>query len=81
MWLPSGLLREFWKNSVGKDANLVLVDLGRPLSRGTIQLESSDPFTHPLIDPKYFDRPEDLQAMVDGKKADFLLKLFLLNVL
>ena len=36
----------------------------RPKSRGYVALQSADPAAPPLIDPKFFDDPADLEAMV-----------------
>ena len=41
----------------------------RPQSRGTVSLQSSDPFASPLIDPKYLSNEADMTAMVSGYKA------------
>jgi choline dehydrogenase-like flavoprotein len=40
----------------------------RPKSIGTVSLASADPLAVPDIDPKFFDHPDDLEAMVDGFK-------------
>jgi choline dehydrogenase-like flavoprotein len=40
----------------------------RPKSIGTVSLASADPVTAPEINPKFFDHPDDLEAMVDGFK-------------
>ena len=40
----------------------------RPKSIGTVSLASADPAAAPVIDPKFFDHPDDLAAMVDGFK-------------
>ena len=40
----------------------------RPKSVGTVSLASADPVAAPNIDPKFFDHPDDLDAMVDGFK-------------
>jgi choline dehydrogenase-like flavoprotein len=42
------------------------VCLLRPKSVGTVSLASADPAAAPVIDPKFFDHPDDLDAMVDG---------------
>ncbi len=42
------------------------VCLLRPKSRGYLALQSSDPSAPPLIDPKFFDDPDDLNVMVKG---------------
>jgi choline dehydrogenase-like flavoprotein len=40
------------------------VALMHPLPRGTVQLSSSDPFTAPLIDPRWLVNPFDVQVLV-----------------
>ena len=42
------------------------VCLLRPKSRGIVALQSPDPTAAPLIDPKFYDAAEDLEAMVKG---------------
>jgi len=37
-------------------------------SRGTVSLASSDPYTAPIIDPKYLSDPEDMINCLDGLK-------------
>ncbi len=44
------------------------VCLLRPKSRGTLQLNSADPFAAPRIDPAFFAEPDDLQRMLRGFK-------------
>ncbi|MEV7319549.1 GMC family oxidoreductase N-terminal domain-containing protein [Streptomyces sp. NPDC093970] len=41
----------------------------RPRTRGTVRLASADPLDPPLIDPRYFDAPEDLAVMIAGLGA------------
>ena len=38
----------------------------RPLSRGSVQLASPDPFAAPLIDPNFLGHPDDLRRLVLG---------------
>jgi len=38
----------------------------RPLSRGSVTLASADPFAAPLIDPNFFDHPDDMRRLVRG---------------
>jgi choline dehydrogenase-like flavoprotein len=38
----------------------------RPQSRGSITLAGADPFAAPLIDPNFFDHPDDMQRLVRG---------------
>ncbi|KAG8184964.1 hypothetical protein JTE90_020011 [Oedothorax gibbosus] len=40
----------------------------QPKSRGLVTLSSTDPHEPPLLDPKYFSDPSDIQAIVDGLK-------------
>jgi choline dehydrogenase-like flavoprotein len=44
------------------------VCLLRPESKGTVELQSSDPFAAPLIDPNFLGEAADLEAMVAGYK-------------
>ena len=44
------------------------VCLLRPKSVGTLALASADPGAAPLIDPRFLDHPDDLDALVDGYK-------------
>lgn len=37
-----------------------------PKSRGTIRLQSTDPFNPPLIDPNYLDHPDDITNFLKG---------------
>lgn len=37
-----------------------------PKSRGTIRLQSTDPFDPPLIDPNYFNHPDDIKEAIKG---------------
>lgn len=36
----------------------------QPKSRGTIRLQSTDPFDPPLIDPNYLDHPDDIKDLL-----------------
>lgn len=38
----------------------------RPKSRGTVRLASTDPTAAPLIDPRFFSEPQDLEVMMRG---------------
>ena len=42
------------------------VNATAPLSRGEIQLTSSDPLAPPIIRPNYLDNELDLQTMIEG---------------
>ena len=45
------------------------VDLLRPKSRGTVRLQSADPYDDPEIDPKFFSDPEDMEVMLKGAEV------------
>ncbi|KAI9365995.1 hypothetical protein DFJ73DRAFT_806609 [Zopfochytrium polystomum] len=47
----------------------VLATLIHPFSRGSVCLASKNPFTHPVIDPRYFEDQRDLETIVDGYMA------------
>lgn len=38
----------------------------RPKSRGSVTLDSNDPYAAPVIDFNFFDHPEDQKTLVDG---------------
>lgn len=42
--------------------------LQHPLSRGSVQINSADPFVSPLLDPRYVSHPTDLAIMVEAFK-------------
>lgn len=44
----------------------IVVILGKPLSRGSVRLHSSEPKAQALIDPNYFGDPRDLDSLVKG---------------
>uniref|UniRef100_A0A4Y2WKF0 Glucose dehydrogenase [FAD, quinone] n=3 Tax=Araneus ventricosus TaxID=182803 RepID=A0A4Y2WKF0_ARAVE len=41
----------------------------QPKSRGTVRLQSTNPYDPPAIDPNYFEDPEDLKVVVEGMKT------------
>jgi choline dehydrogenase-like flavoprotein len=38
----------------------------RPQCRGSVTLASADPFAAPVIDPNFFDHPDDMRRLVRG---------------
>ena len=44
----------------------IVVILGKPKSRGTLTLASTDPRAQAVIDPRYFSDPQDMTTMVEG---------------
>lgn len=49
----------------GTSMNSILL---HPLSRGSVQLNSTDPFDDPLVDPRYLSHPADGQLSVESVK-------------
>ena len=44
----------------------IILILGKPKSRGTLRLQSTDVTRQALIDPGYYSNPEDLTTMIEG---------------
>ena len=40
----------------------------RPNSKGYIKLKSSNPYDKPMINPNYYDDPQDVKTMIEGVK-------------
>lgn len=72
--LKPSVLLEYLAPYTKLDANFVLINLSRPKSTGVVELNSSDPFIHPKIDPRYFSHPNDMKAVVEG--LQFTVKVF-----
>jgi choline dehydrogenase len=56
-----GALRRFTDHMFG-----IILILGKPKSRGSLRLQSSDVSVQALIDPAYYSDPEDMETMVTG---------------
>ncbi|MFW2387966.1 MAG: GMC family oxidoreductase [Polyangiales bacterium] len=56
-----GALQRFTDHMFG-----IIIILGKPKSRGTLRLQSTDIRDQALIDPRYFSHPEDMDTMVKG---------------
>lgn len=70
MFLPKlieGKRREF-QSYIDRNmgAFTVVPILLHPKSKGSIRLQSDDPFDPPLIDPNYLDHPDDVKTMLKG---------------
>ena len=50
--------------SLNNNAGGLTVSLMHPLSRGTVQIASTDPFVSPNIDPRWLVNPFDTQVMI-----------------
>ena len=55
------------QKSDGRQGFLFAANVAHPKSRGIIRLRSNDPFDHPLIDPKYFEDPYDIEMSLKGE--------------
>lgn len=61
---------EVYEKILFKDAFMILPLLMRPKSRGEILLRDTNPRSHPLIYPNYFDHPDDIKVMVGGSEIE-----------
>ncbi|KAI9553189.1 hypothetical protein GHT06_021083 [Daphnia sinensis] len=64
------------RRTVGQFFAIILISpwLLRSLSRGTVWLASSDPYAAPLMDPKYYSDPNDLDTMLEALKFSLALR-------
>ena len=56
-----GALQRFTDHMFG-----IILILGKPKSRGTLRLQSTDVSKQALIDPAYYSHPEDMETMIKG---------------
>jgi choline dehydrogenase len=59
-------VKELAREEVFEDGFPCLALQLRPQSKGTIRLNTTDPFDHPLIDPNYLDNQHDVDTLVRG---------------
>lgn len=45
----------------------------RPKSRGYVKLRSANPYDHPIINPRYLTKQEDILTMVEGMKISMAI--------
>ncbi|XP_035705374.1 oxygen-dependent choline dehydrogenase isoform X2 [Folsomia candida] len=66
--LKKGILEPYIRGLEDKHALTVLMSLGRPESRGSVKIKSSDPDVPPDIDPNYYsdEGGKDIRAMIEG---------------
>ncbi|CAH1779144.1 unnamed protein product [Owenia fusiformis] len=53
----------------GKTGVSTIVTLLHPATNGTIRLQSTDPFDHPLIEPNYLENAVDVKHLMAGLKV------------
>lgn len=65
-------MRERFQKSINKEIGTFFVEniLLHPKSRGTIRLQTTDPFDPPLIDPNYLDHPDDAKVLLKGNEKE-----------
>jgi len=59
-------VRHGFDNPKGQGGFSLGATLIKPGSRGTVRIQHPDPETKPVIDPRYFSDPEDLETMIRG---------------
>ena len=54
------------RNIIPEHGFMPYFNIARPRSRGTVRIASTDPTQHPLIQPNYFEDPDDMRVMREG---------------
>ncbi|CAG2120240.1 unnamed protein product, partial [Medioppia subpectinata] len=62
----SQLWSDYWRPYVGGYYMALDPVLARPVSRGTVRLNSSNPYGPPLVDPKYLTEKRDFETILDA---------------
>lgn len=62
--LDDNMYAAVYEDIIYKPAYSAVPMLMRPKSRGYIRLKDNDPYSKPLIYPKYFEHPDDLKVLV-----------------
>lgn len=66
--ISDAVWNEYFRPILYRDTWSSLVNVMRPLSRGTVRLNSVDPYDKPIIDPNYYAHEIDLNITVEGIK-------------
>lgn len=66
--LRDGFYNTVYKPLVNSETWSILPLLLRPKSSGWVRLKSSNPLHAPLIEPNYFEHPEDINILIEGIK-------------
>lgn len=65
--LQKEVAENFFNHTIGLDSFSIIISGGRPRSRGRVSLPPNATIASPpLINPKYFSAPEDIEVMIDG---------------
>ena len=59
---------EYYKPIANTDTFSIMPVGLRPNSRGCIRLNSTNPYDKPIINPNYYDHPDDIKVMIEGAK-------------
>jgi len=71
MGVDLSIINKYIDPYVGKDAIMLLVILNQPKSVGELKLKDKSPLSEPLIDPKYFNHPDDMKILLEGCRLTF----------
>lgn len=69
------ILRTYYKMWQGQDNFFQLVTLPKPSTVGTLRLKDSDPYSYPLLDPKYLQTQRDVDLLVEGEIIETVIRL------
>jgi choline dehydrogenase-like flavoprotein len=61
------VLQKYFKHAKGRDSFQIIVSGARPVQRGEMWLNSSNPLDEPLIDPKYLHNDHDVNILLEGE--------------
>ena len=64
---------EYFKPIAETDSFSIMPVWLRPKSVGWIKLRSNDPYDKPVINPNYFNDPQDLKVMIEGVRIAYAL--------
>ena len=64
--LKTGVMEKYLHDTLGNDSFIAIVGIGRPKSRGEVLLDKDNLFGYPLVNPRYYSDPRDMQRMVEG---------------
>ncbi|XP_037515456.1 glucose dehydrogenase [FAD, quinone] [Rhipicephalus sanguineus] len=60
---------QYYKPFRGEPSFQMIPMVMRPKSRGFVKLRSADPLDDPVIDPRYYSHPDDVDVIVEGLKV------------
>ncbi|XP_011501848.1 PREDICTED: glucose dehydrogenase [FAD, quinone]-like [Ceratosolen solmsi marchali] len=64
--IKSKYYNDYLANMLNKESFMIMPTLLSPKSRGSVVLKSKDPMEPPLINPNYFDHPDDMRRLILG---------------